>query len=247
MKFQNLSRALLVVFGGLGMTLGLTSCSNDHTVGYIYVLGTSVSGQNSGSVGAYKEDNNNGNLTPVSGGVISSGGLNPIRAVVASGNRFMYVLNAGTATTDTSGDNLNGSISGYTSAGIGLFSIGGYGQLTPQLTYASQGYGQQRIAVNSAGTFLFVLDEYEPVGITAGNPTSPISMAGTNGQAPVGYPCADPVLPNVYHPVGDIAVYSIDGPTGRLQPLVNQRQSTLTYFPVGCYPTDFRLRQAMCM
>lgn len=224
MKFRNISRALLSLTGAIGMTLGLTSCSNDHTVAYVYVLGTQY-----GQIGAYKEDNNNGSLSNVTSGIISSGGSNPIRAVIPAGSRFVYVLNAGQPTTDTSG-----SIT-YAGSNISLFTIGGYGQLSPQLQYASQGYGTQRIAVDGSGTHLYVLDQYSPVGITAGGITSPTASSAPSAD----YPCFG--SDNLYHPVGDIAVYTIDGNTGRLQVVQNQRQTNLTYFPVGCFPVDFRL------
>ncbi|RRA48729.1 hypothetical protein [Acidipila sp. EB88] len=238
MTFQKLSRALLCVTGAVGMTLGLTSCSNDRTVGYVYVLGTSVSGQTGvGAIGAFKEDNNNGNLTAIAGAAasISSGGANPIRAVVPTGNRFMYVLNQGTATQDTSTSSSTYLSQLYTSANISLFSIGGYGQLSQQLQYASQGYGSTRMALSSGGNYLLVLDQFAPVGISGGGATSP----NASTTASTNFPCLG--SDNLYHPVGDISVYSIDASTGRLQVQPNNVNTALTYFPVGCFPVDFRV------
>ncbi len=231
MKFRNLGSALLSVAGAVGITLGLTSCSADHTVGYVYVLGTSVNGQVGGQINAFHEDNNNGILGNVKGSPTTSGGSNPVRAVIPSGNRFMYVLNAGVANSTDDG---TGSLT-YTSANIQLFSIGGYGQLSQQIQYASQGFGSTRIAVNSSGTYLFVLDEYAPVGITAGGTASPTGSA----TASANYPCLG--SDGYYHPTGDVSVYAIDGNTGRLALQTNQRQQNLTYFPVGCFPVDFRV------
>lgn len=224
MKLRNLGRALLLCVGAAGMTFGLTSCSNDHTVGYIYVLGTQYN-----QINVFREDNNNGHLTSVTA-PLSSGGTDPIRAVVPSSDRFMYVLNQGTPTTDSSG-NIT-----YASSNITLFSIGGYGQLSEQLQYNSQGIGSQRIATNAAGTLLFVLDEYSPIGETT--TTSPVVSSTTESSS---YPCQDPTNPAIYHPVGAITVFSIDGSTGRLQVQLNQRQQGLSYFPVGCNPVDFRV------
>ena len=233
MKFRNLSRTLLLFAAAAGITFGLTSCAADHTVGYVYVLGTTVNGQPGGQISALREYNNNGNLTGVSGSPLGSGGTNPIRAVVPAGNRFMYVLNAGTQSAPDS----TGSVT-YASANIQLFSIGGYGQLSQQVQYSSQGFGSTRIAVDSSGANLFVLDEYAPVGITAGSNTSPTASTIYD---PVNYPCQDPNNPSIYHPTGDITVFSIDGSTGRLQVVQNARQQNINYFPVGCFPTDFRL------
>ena len=212
------------------MALGLTSCSNDHTVGYIYVLGTQYN-----QINVFREDNNNGHLTSVTA-ALPSGGTDPIRAVTAS-SRFLYVLNAGAPTTGAVGPGT--SVTGYTSDNVTLFTIGGYGQLSQQLQYSPQGQGSLRVAVNSAGTFLYVLTEYAPIGQTTDTPAV-ISAYSTTG-APANYPCQDASNPDIYHPVGAITAYSIDPSTGRLQVQVNQRQQGLSYFPVGCYPTDFRV------
>ncbi len=244
MMFRTFGRNLLVLAGAAGLTLGLLSCSADHTVAYVYVLGANAASQPTGEISVFGEDNNAGNLTPINNvPTVASGGQNPLRAVVASGNRFMYVLNAGMpSSTDTS------QPLSYTSANIQLFSIGGYGQLSQQLSYNSQGLGSTRLAIDGSGSHLFVLDTYANVSVTAGGvaPTAVPGIPpaqGSNGPytAPLGYPCQDPNNPAVFHPTGSITVFSIDGSTGRLQLVQNTRQQNLTYFPVGCFPVDFRL------
>ncbi len=235
MKFRNLSRTVLAAAGCAGIALGLTSCSADHTVGYVYVLGTTAAGQTAGEINAFREDNNNGTLVNVAGSPTTTGGDNPIRAVIPSGNRFVYILNSGTAATDSSGNTT------YASSNVALFSIGGYGQLSPQQQYSSQGFGSIRVAVDSAGAHLFVLDRYENVGVASGT-VAPTGVSVASGAAPpAGYPCQDANNPSIYHPVGAITVFSIDGSTGRLGVQQNQTNQTLTYFPVGCDPVDFRL------
>ncbi len=237
MKFCSLSRTLLAGAGVAGVSLGLTSCANDHTVGYAYVLGTSANGQPSGQIGIFREDNNNGTLSPVAGSPLGSGGLNPVRAVIPAGNRFFYALNAGQAQTDgTAGDPLAGAVTGYSSNNLALFTVGGYGQLSPQLQYTSQGFGSIRVLADSSGAHLFVLDKYANVGVTS-NTAAPISQVGPSAD----YPCQDSANPAIYHPTGAITVFAIDGSTGRLGVQQNQRQQNLTYFPVGCNPVDFRL------
>lgn len=225
MKFRILGRTLLAVAGAVAVSLSLTSCSNDKTVGYVYVLGTQYN-----QISVLKQDYNNGTLKNVTSPV-ATGGSNPVRAVIPSGNRFLYVLNAGTQSAPDS----SGSVT-YSSANISIFSIGGFGQLSSQLQYQSQGFGSIRIAVDAAGTHLFVLDEYEPVGITAGGTSSPTSVAAAGNP---NYPCLG--TDGFYHPVGDITVFNIDTGTGRLELVQNARQLNLTYFPVGCFPVDFRV------
>ncbi len=231
MKFCSLSRTLLAAAGVAGVSLGLTSCANDHTVGYAYVLGSTANGQPSGQIGEFREDNNNGTLTGIAGSPLGSGGLNPVRMVIPAGNRFAYVLNAGQAQTDSTG-----AVTGYSSNNLALFTIGGYGQLSSQLQYTSQGFGSVRVLADSSGAHLFVLDKYANVGESSGTAAA-ISQPGPS----VNYPCQDPTNPSVYHPTGAITVYSIDGSTGRLGVQQNQRQQNLTYFPVGCNPVDFRI------
>ena len=235
MKLRKLGLTLLLTLAAAGMTLGLTSCSADHTVGYIYVLGTQYN-----QINVFRESNNNGTLFSVTA-PLSSGGTFPIRALTAQGSRFLYVLNQGAPveTTIDSGSGTQG-ISSYTSSNVTLFSIGGYGQLSQQLQYPSQGIGSQRIAVNSAGNLLFVLDKYAPQGRTT-DTAATVSVYSASETAPANYPCQDTANPHIFHPVGAVTVFSIDPSTGRLQVQVNQRQQGLSYFPVGCNPVDFHL------
>lgn len=50
----------------------------------------------------------------------------------------------------------------------------------------------------------------------------------------------------IYHPTGDVTVFSIDSNTGRLSLIVNAQvqdpttHQPITYFPVGCEPIDFK-------
>jgi 6-phosphogluconolactonase (cycloisomerase 2 family) len=226
MKFRNFGRTLLAMAGAAAITLGLTSCSADHTVGYIYVTGTTVNGSAGGTITQLREDNNNGDLVPISGAV-GSGGSNPVRMVTGANSRFLYTLNAGTPTTDATGET-----TGYSSSNITVFSIGGYGQLAQQLQYNSQGSGPQRIAVD--GNYLMVLDEYAPITGANGEVLPPVSST-----ASATFPCED--SKGFYHPTGDITVFAIDTSTGRLSLVQNQRQQSLLYFPVGCFPVDFHV------
>lgn len=230
MTFHTFGRSLLLLAGAAGLSLGLTSCTNNHTVGYVYVLGTTNNGQPGGQISEFREDNNNGELTPIAGSPISTGGVNPVRAVTVQ-SRFMYVLNQGLPQFDGSG-----TLTGYSSSNIGLFSIGGYGQLTPQLQYSSQGFGDERILVDSSGSHLWVLSQYENFGAPT-QTVAPISHIGRTSQ----YPCQDPNNPSVYHPVGSITLFNIEGSTGRITTPINTTNNTLPYFEVGCNPVDFRL------
>jgi 6-phosphogluconolactonase len=90
MKFRKFGRTTLAFVVSLGTGLGVTSCSTDHTVGYFYVTGTQYN-----QISGFKIDSNLGNLFQVQNSPFSSGGVHPIKALVANAGRFLYVLNAG--------------------------------------------------------------------------------------------------------------------------------------------------------
>ena len=63
----------------------------------LYVTGTVTvsSPAVTASSPAIKIDHNTGRLTPINALPVSSGGANPVRAVLTLGSRFLYVLNRG--------------------------------------------------------------------------------------------------------------------------------------------------------
>src|SRR5271154_746410 len=217
MKFRKFGRISLALAVSLGTGLGVTSCSTDHTVGYMY-----VTAQQYNQVSGYTIDSNLGNLTATQNSPYASGGSNPIKVLTANAGRFLYVLNAGCGGTGqaacssaTSADN--------TGPNISLFTIGGKGALSFQTTYNSQGNYPISIQTDSAGTHLFVLD----------------SQAPDPSVACVGYVSSNPATI-----CGDITSFNIDPNTGRLSLITNQQFKNpttgvnLTYFPVGSSPIN---------
>jgi 6-phosphogluconolactonase len=226
MKFSNPGRIALALAASLTLIIGTQSCSYNYTEAYIIVTGSQYN-----QVGSYKEDNDTGQLTPSAAGVVGSAGSNPIRAILLNGGRYVYVLNQGTPSVDSSG---NISWSG---ANISLFSVGGDGSLSYQLSYPSQGLGSKRLALSSSGGYLYVLDQYQPGSTPNQTPASTTESAT--------YPCYDSTY-NVYRPAGDITAFSIDPSTGRLFLVQNQQQQNsvgtpLSYFPIGCGAIDMYL------
>jgi len=227
MKLKNYGRIFLALVVSLGLSFGITSCANDYTVAYLYVTGAQYN-----QIAGYKIANNTGNLLAIGGTPYGSGGSNPIRMLVSTTGRYLYVLNAGQASTTATG-NIT-----YTGANITVYSVGGNGVLAPQQTYTSQGYGSLRFGLSNNGSFLYVLDEYAPSAGTdsAGNP-----LVASTTLAP-GMSCQD--SSGIYHPTGDITAFSVDNNTGRLSLITNNQLTgptgaQLTYFPVGCEPIDF--------
>jgi 6-phosphogluconolactonase len=199
MKFRKFGRISLALAVSLGTGLGVTSCSTDHAVGYLY-----VTGQQYNQVSGFKIDNNLGNLTATQNSPYSSGGANPIKALVANAGRFLYVLNAGCGGTGQAACSSAASANN-TGPSISLFTIGGKGSLSFQTTYNSQGNFPISIQTDSAGTHLFVLDSQVP------DPTT----------------CVGYVVGNPATVCGDITSFNIDPNTGRLSLITNQQLRTL--------------------
>ena len=220
MKFTKFGKTLLMSALSAGVVLGITSCVQSYSVGYLYVTGTATA-QSSGNgiITGFKIDHNKGELLPINGLPISSGGANPGRAVLLTGGRFLYVLNrgvnsAGTADCTTADPCQN--------ANITQFSIGGNGILAPQQTFFSQGINPFRIVADASGNFIYVLDHDSPSNAACG-----LVLAGATS-------------------CGDVTAFKVDPNTGRLSLVVNAQVtqasgSPLPYFPVPANPIDFSL------
>ncbi len=232
MKFKKSGQIVLALAVSLGLGFGLTSCANDYTVAYLYVTGAQYN-----QIGAFKISDNTGNLSTVPGSPFGSSGTNPTRALVSATGRYLYVLNAGTPTLNDPKDDTPGNTT-YQSDNITVFSVGGNGTLAYQQTYQSQGSGATRFALSQNGGFLYVLDKYSPA---AGKDGAGYPLTGSTTPM-AGMTCQD--SSGVYHPTGDITVFSVDGNTGRLSLVTNSQLTDsqgkpYTYFPVGCGPIDF--------
>ena len=235
MKFKNFGKALLMSALSAAVALSITSCTQSYSVGYLYVTGT-VTAQPSGNgiITGFKIDHNTGKLTPIPGLPVSSGGANPVRAWLISGQRFLYVLNRGVS------DNPAGSsVCTYDypckNSNITQFAVGGNGILTPQATFYTQGVNPFRLTGDGSGKFLLVLDHDSPDPTsTSSNPVPSASNASCSAALTGATSC------------GDITVFQIDPTTGRLELVVNAQVtaasgSALPYFPIPVNPIDFLL------
>jgi 6-phosphogluconolactonase len=234
MKFSKFGKALLMSALSAAVVLSVTSCVQSYTVGYLYVTGT-VTAQSSGNgiVSGFRIDHNTGKLTPIDGLPVSSGGANPVRAVLITGSRFLYVLNRG---VNSSGGSDCTTADPCKNSNITEFTVGGNGILTPQQTFYTQGINPFRMVGDSSGSFLYLLDHdapdsfaYTGVAPTAQNPNSCFRALGTSTPS-----------------CGDITVFSVNQTTGRLSLVINAQVSAasgaaLPYFPVPSDPIDFSL------
>jgi 6-phosphogluconolactonase (cycloisomerase 2 family) len=223
MKLTKFGKTLLMSALSVGVVLGVTSCVQSYTVGYLYVTGTQTAETTgNGIISGFKIDHNTGNLVPINGLPISSGGVNPGRAVLLNSGRFIYVLNQGV----NHEDGLTCTPTDTCQASIAQFSIGGNGVLAPQgVNMTPQGFNSFRLISDASGSYLYVLDAVAPSNAAC-------SLA----------------LGNNVTSCGDITAYRVDPTTGRLTLVVNSQVTStsgepLPYFPVPANPIDFVLAQ----
>ena len=145
MKLSGSGRFVLACAVSVALALGMSSCGGG-TVGYLWVMeGKATSNGAGNTITGFKIDNNSGNLTEIVHSPFTSGGLNPVMAVVNPGGRYVYVLNQGDAVSS-----------------VAQFSVGGDGVLTFQEAFASQGGTPQWMDIASGGGYLYVLDSVSP-------------------------------------------------------------------------------------
>ncbi len=235
MKFTKFGKALLLSALSAGVILSVTSCVQSYSVGYLYVTGTVTAQSNgAGIISGFKIDHNTGKLTTINGLPVPSGGANPIRAVLLTGSRFLYVLNRG---VNASGGTDCTATNPCVNANITQFAIGANGILTPQETFYTQGVNPFRMIADSSGSFIYVLDHDSPTPAS----TSSVPVASQNNPY-----CAAALTGATT--CGDITAFSVNATTGRLALLQNTQVTTaggsgpnLTYFPVPSNPVDFAL------
>jgi len=221
MKLTKFGKTLLMIAISAGIILGITSCVQSYTVGYLYVTGTNnAASSNSGIISGFKIDHNKGTLVPINGLPIGSGGANPGRAVLLTGGQFIYVLNRG---KNSAGNADCTAADPCTGANITQFAIGGNGILATQETFFTQGINPIRLIADTSGNFLYVLDQIAPDSTSC-------SLALGSGVTS----CAD------------ITAFRIAPNTGRLTLVVNAQVTSasgaaLPYFPVPANPIDFVL------
>jgi 6-phosphogluconolactonase len=219
MKFTKFGKALLMSALSAGVILGVTSCVQGYSVGFLYVTGT-VTAQTSGNgiITGFKIDHNTGKLTSINGLPTSSGGANPVRAVLITGSRFLYVLNRG---VNASGGSVCTTADPCKNSNITEFAIGGNGILTPQATFFTQGINPFRMIGDTTGNYLLVLDHDSP-----SDATCKLALGASATTC------------------GDITILKVDQTTGRLTLVINAQVTAangqaLTYFPVPANPIDF--------
>ena len=222
MTFTKFGKALLMSALSAAVVLSVSSCVESYTVGFLYVTGTITSGSSgNGIISGFKIDHNTGRLKTIHGLPVSSGGANPVRAVLITGSRFLYVLNRG---VNSSGGSDCTTADPCQNSNITEFSVGGNGILTAQETFYTQGINPFRLVGDTSGNYLYVLDH----------------------DAPSSAACALALGSAATTSCGDITAFQVNQTTGRLSLIVNAQVSAasgtpLPYFPIPADPIDFSL------
>ena len=241
MKGNSIGRGLKAAAVSLALGLGLTACSRDYTVAYLYV--TSATRTTAGVVNAYAVDFQSGALEQLSDSPIPSNGSNPVALVASPDAQNLYVVNHDTSS-------------------VVHFDIGTDGKLYPQTTTSVvQGAGgiagsfPVAVAIDPLGNFLYVAFTFQngfttarpgPGGIavfpithssdpnTNGNLGAPLTnnglpyfLLGTNPSALTISPkggflyAVDREINASGAPFGVMIAFSINSTTGALTQIVN--------------------------
>jgi 6-phosphogluconolactonase len=145
MRFERISGVAKASVVSAAVMLGLSSCSLDYVVGYVYVTAAKST---PGIVHQYSIDYQSGALTELGSPV--QAGANPVRIVAAPNGKFVYVVNQGDATVQE-------------------FAVQGDGTLASKNTYKVTGTLPTAAALDAEGKYLYVTFKYQ-TGYSATNP-----------------------------------------------------------------------------
>jgi len=165
MKLNKVGQVSLVSATALILASAFSACA-PITIDYLFVAGNK---QNPGEIQTFQVDRVSGALNPVHAPV-SSGGATPVSEATSTDYQNLYVANQGDST-------------------LVQFSIAGDGSLKQanSITMDSEGNTPVAIAMNAAGTLLYVANMYQP-GCTAATTVS--GAATCSGGALAIFPVA---------------------------------------------------------
>lgn len=149
-----MGRAVKASVLSLAMSLGVSACSNDYTVSYVYLATSNTLPH--GLINTYQVDYQSGFLNVMPDSPVDAGGRNTVAIVAAPNNKFLYTVN-----------NFDASVV--------EFAIGTDGKLYPEHTYNITGSFPTAAAIDAAGKFLYVTFTYQntPNGQPLYTPANP--------------------------------------------------------------------------
>jgi 6-phosphogluconolactonase len=215
MKFSKFGRVALVSVVSLGLGFGVIACGPSNTIDFLYVTSSK---NNPGQINVYKVDSEAGALIPIPDSPYGSGGRNPVADVASANGKNLYVINHDDNT-------------------VVEFAIGTDGKLYPQQTCNTPGSFPTQLAINKAGTYLYVVETYQPnfsTNIPGPGALVVFPINATGGLGANGSLCT-PVANgnNAFFPVGNNPVSVNVLASGSNVYVANETDATLSAFSVG--------------
>ena len=215
MKLSKFGRIALASVVSLGLGFGATACGPSNTIDFLYVT---ASKQNPGQISVYKVDSEAGRLYQITDSPYGSGGRNPVADVTSPNGKNLYVINHDDNT-------------------IVEFAIGTDGKLYPQQTCNLPGSYPLQLAVNKAGTYLYVVETYQPNYSTSipGPGALVVLPINANGQMGATDSLCQPVPDgtSAFFPLGNNPVSVNVLVNGSFVYAVNETDATISAFQVG--------------
>jgi 6-phosphogluconolactonase (cycloisomerase 2 family) len=214
MKFSKFGRIALASVVSLGLGFGATACGPSNTIDFLYVTSSKA---NPGQINVYKVDSEAGALIPILDSPYPSGGRNPVADVASANGKNLYVVNHDDNT-------------------VVEFAIGTDGKLYPQQTCNMPGSYPTQLAINKAGTYLYIVETYQPnYSTNIPGPGAlvifPINSTGGLGPSNNCTPVANGT--NAFFPVGNNPVAVNVLASGSYVYAVNETDATISAFQVG--------------
>jgi 6-phosphogluconolactonase (cycloisomerase 2 family) len=216
MKFSRIGRTALASVVSLGLGFGVIACGPPNTIDFLYV--TSSKGT-PGQINVYKVDSQAGALIPIPNSPYSSGGNNPVADVTSPNNQNLYVVNHDTNSIVT-------------------FTIATDGSLSQQQSCATPGSSPMQLAINKAGTYLYVVETYQPNN-SAANPGTGGALVvfpiNSNGQLGASGSACTPVSngANAFFAVGNNPVGVNVTANNTYVYVTNENDATVSAFQVN--------------
>ena len=215
MKFSKFGRITLAFVVSFGLGFGLTACGPSNTIDFLYVTSSK---NNPGQINVYAVDSQGGPLITLTGSPFSSGGANPVADVASPNGKNLYVVN-------------------HDSNTVVEFAISTNGSIAQQQVCTPPGSSPTQLAINKAGTYLYVVETYQP-NYSVNNPgpgalvVFPISA---NGQLGATSGMCTPVAngSNGFFPLGNNPVAVNVLANGNYVYAVNESDATISAFQSG--------------
>jgi 6-phosphogluconolactonase len=215
MKFSKFGRIAMASVVSLGLGFGITACGPSNTIDFLYVTSSK---NNPGQINVYKVDSEAGALIPILDSPYSSQGRNPVADVASANGKNLYVINHDDNT-------------------VVEFAIGTDGKLYPQQTCNTPGSYPIQLAINKAGTYLYIVETYQPnysISIPGPGALVVFPINATGGLGATGSLCT-PVANGAssFFPVGNNPAAVNVLANGNYVYAVNESDAAISAFQVG--------------